>query len=212
MADLTCELAAPTPDVLTIGESGTDAEYRQLCEQLGIRNAAVVRADLEAVLFDEGIRVYSRTAVNDYMGELVKAENARLEADWCEKNPEWAKGYYEEQAEIAKNSAKNRAKSITYTLVFSQHITGPPTIRWDWRGIRKCDAKRTNLAGLYPHAIPYSALLTMASILARVKDALFFVSNYEAVKPDPFMLVTHKLLGLAEGYVIDRWNEPRFRD
>ena len=62
---------------------------------------------------------------------------------------------------------------------------------------------------VYPHAVPLHALLKVEELEDEFTPGAlqFVVSDYEAVKPDPFLLVT--AAGLPN-YVIDVWDEPNF--
>lgn len=106
--------------------------------------------------------------------------------------------------------------------------------RWVWKPMRESDKSKTDKAiglatwrrpakvandfgvlsvDLYARAIPARVLETVASVLAKLPDALFVVSDYEATKPDPFLAVTtQKLLDEGKIWIIDVWAEPGFTD
>lgn len=89
------------------------------------------------------------------------------------------------------------------------------------------------LSGIYNKAVPLAVLLTIDKIEEAMKSAVekpaFFISDYEARRPDPFLLVTVPSLGLSQYsepdgtgtflrarpepscFVIERWDEPSFR-
>ncbi len=85
-------------------------------------------------------------------------------------------------------------------------------LTWGWRPLRpfdKSDNIPYRLSGTYAKPVPYPVLLTVKRITDVFGKALsFFVSDYEVVKPDPFLMVTAQ--GLPQ-YVIERWDEPKFR-
>lgn len=93
---------------------------------------------------------------------------------------------------------------------------------WVWRPMRSVDKEdlheQASAAGiistkLYGRAIPARVLETAASVLEKIPDATFFVSDYEVVKPDPFLAVTTKrMLEQDKLWIIDVWAEPGFSD
>jgi hypothetical protein len=65
----------------------------------------------------------------------------------------------------------------------------------------------------YPHAIPERVITNAARLLECEPDVMFLISNYEAVKPDPFMAVTTpRLLETGKVFIVDQWDEPGFSD
>lgn len=117
---------------------------------------------------------------------------------------------------------------------------------WAWKACRNLDAARCRghltihnhnnngsfREGLYDKPIPFPALLTMDRIEEAAKIAgiapAFFVSDYVARVPDPFLMVTipaaggsqvtetHGRLWVANPepacFVVERWDEPSFRE
>ncbi len=92
--------------------------------------------------------------------------------------------------------------------------------RWVWKALRKVDepergAQDLNgimvLSTVYRHPVPATALAKVKELLDEMPDASFFVSDYETVKPDPFLIVTTKrLMEAGKGFIIDQWDEPGF--
>lgn len=120
---------------------------------------------------------------------------------------------------------------------------------WGWKPVRQIDLERCSAITFYQHnndgryieggtydkPIPYPVLVTMDRIEEAMKDEehkpAFFVSDYCARVPDPFLMVTVPSLGrsqigtgayahqyplwVARGepdcFVIERWDEPSFR-
>lgn len=91
---------------------------------------------------------------------------------------------------------------------------------WLWKPLRELDEKAVALGWSrtldlspkrYGQAVPAHALTVVAEVLREMPDAVFLVSDYEAVKPDPFLAVTTARL-LQEGrvWIIEQWNEPNF--
>lgn len=80
-----------------------------------------------------------------------------------------------------------------------------------WRALRRKDTEAPAQA-VYDHPVPGHAL-TKADKLLRVfdhpNDLVFEVSDYVAVKPDPFLSV--RIKGSQTRFVIAFWDEPNFR-
>jgi hypothetical protein len=99
-----------------------------------------------------------------------------------------------------------------------------PNIYWLWKPLREPDERSVNAAAAsgrtpgvplsgkrYGQAVPAHALETVAMVLREMPDAVFLVSDYEAVKPDPFLAVTTvRLLQEGRVWIIVAWNEPSF--
>jgi hypothetical protein len=103
--------------------------------------------------------------------------------------------------------------------------------RWVWKPMRKSDVK-ANAAGVktgedgvqidrvgYVSATQYSRVLPMRvmenvkSVLDCLPDAVFLVSDYEVIRPDPFLAVTTpRLLEAGKIWIIDCWDEPGFTE
>jgi hypothetical protein len=197
-----CPMPAP---LIAAPDDGGDTAYFALASKLGVRNAFIVRRELENAIREENIHVYDRKAVDAWMESLVKSENERLRKEWGETaTPE----------DIAKLVAEeSRTRSRWDLSAIFDGSERPKKVYWGWRAVRDEDIYPGTgdlLSALYPHAIPFAALATMEKILAHVSDASFAISDYEVELPDPFLMVTHKLLG-TDGLVVERWSEPSFR-
>lgn len=121
----------------------------------------------------------------------------------------------------------------------------PPRKYWKWMPVRQEDIKRCkgfvtfhqiNSSGvvgteLYDKPIPLPALITMDKIEDACKGAgvlpAFFVSDYVARVPDPFLMVTIPSRETQEQepagrlwvmnpepacFVVERWDEPSYRE
>jgi hypothetical protein len=86
-----------------------------------------------------------------------------------------------------------------------------PRVEPCWKPLRLGDRKQDGVfsSDVYPHAVPLHALLKVEELEDEFGPGAlqFVVSDYEAVHPDPFLLVT--AAGLPN-YVIDVWDEPGF--
>ena len=109
--------------------------------------------------------------------------------------------------------------------LYRQALKQGTNVRWVWKPLRSKDLDETSkqwfsaatMGSLYPtqyaHAIPERVLTTISDILAKEPNAIFLVSDYEVVKPDPFLAVTTlKMLKAGVIFIVDRWDEPGFRD
>lgn len=97
-------------------------------------------------------------------------------------------------------------------------------MRWAWKPMRhkdldtllavgESDSEATGLVvhQEYVQAVPMKAMEEAKAILASVPDAMFMVSDYVAIKPDPFLAVTTpELLKDGKIWIIDCWGEPGF--
>lgn len=65
----------------------------------------------------------------------------------------------------------------------------------------------------YQQEVPARVLAELKCMIADIPDALFLVSDYEVIKPDPFLAVTTpKLLQAGKIWIVDRWDEPGFTE
>jgi len=122
-------------------------------------------------------------------------------------------------------------KRYDYNLVddylYHQALKQGARVRWIWRPMREKDMKGASEArswapvpafglvrnDVYAKAIPERILARVAEIVEPLPDAVFLVSDYEVVKPDPFLAVsTPKLLAEHKLWIIDQWDEPGFEE
>lgn len=101
-------------------------------------------------------------------------------------------------------------------------------VHWVWKPARQKDAGVISEASLgfsstgataaglvsaklYTQIIPEQVLVEMSALLDVIPDAMFLVSDYEVMKPDPFLAVTTKnLLSAGKVWIIESWLEPGF--
>jgi hypothetical protein len=108
--------------------------------------------------------------------------------------------------------------------LYRQALKMGTRVRWVWKPAREADLKQVQSAGysntkgivygkLYAQRIPGRILEDLRCVLAEMPEAIMLVSDFEAVKPDPFLAITTPKL-LAEGklWIVDRWDEPGFED
>ncbi len=86
--------------------------------------------------------------------------------------------------------------------------------RWGWMPLRQCDTK-TNMGGgrqeVYIKPIPYPVLCTIEKLVDQFGERVnLLVSDiYTVPKADPFLAVS--VPGSQRLFVIERWDEPKFR-
>lgn len=109
--------------------------------------------------------------------------------------------------------------------LYEQALKHGAKVRWVWKPMRDTDAKAVadvswveSKSGFiygaqYQNKIPENVIERVALVLTKLPDAAFLVSDYEVVKPDPFLAVTTKKLA-AEGkvWIIAQWDNPGFVD
>lgn len=97
--------------------------------------------------------------------------------------------------------------------------------QWEWAGLRPCDVEEFSDSNWFSHhgdhRIPFShrqysanvplpVLLTVQRIAEEVPEARFYISNRrENPWADPFLMVTTKN---SSSFIIERWDEPSFRE
>lgn len=99
----------------------------------------------------------------------------------------------------------------------------PTRTNYVWRPLRASDMPRSRrcrfqhvdqIGGwiigttVYRELVPASVLHTVVKLAKLDRNLCFFVTDYEAVRPDPFLAVTKPGLPF---YVIEFWNEPGFK-
>ena len=98
----------------------------------------------------------------------------------------------------------------------SERKRGDRDIVWAWRAI--VNGSRSLVSGWshngmisqheYERAVPLDALKTVSKIRGEFPEARFYVTDYESVRPDPFLCV---MLDGCEHVVIAVWDEPDFK-
>lgn len=109
--------------------------------------------------------------------------------------------------------------------LYNQALKEGTNVRWVWKPLRESDKKASSdvatwrvVAGmgflypeLYAQRVPAEVLGKVASALKEIPDAVFLVSDYEVIKPDPFLaFTTQKLLRAGKIWIIAQWDEPGF--
>lgn len=174
----TAVLDRPTGAPWTLPPVMPDDEYLRVAAKLKLRTPAVIKARLERFLAMRGWPVFDYPKVWAYLKSLAKKESAQRYG-----GQNW-------------NDVPPSMR---------------PSVEPCWKPLRLGDRKEGGEFSslVYPHAVPLHALLKVEELEDEFgAGALqFVVSDYEAVKPDPFLMVT--AAGLPN-YVIAVWDEPGF--
>jgi len=112
------------------------------------------------------------------------------------------------------------------TYLYNKALQQKAGTRWVWKPLRTRDHDWLQNTGLtyrqfdgfgyvdnvkYVHAIPEKTLDKIACLIDEMPEALFLVSDYEVIKPDPFLAVTTAdMLEAHRLFIIDMWDEPGF--
>lgn len=97
-------------------------------------------------------------------------------------------------------------------------------VRWVWKPMRDLDLEASKNGGLswesrmgflypkvYGQRTPEEILETAGAILEVLPDAVLLVSDYEVIKPDPFLAIsTKRLLQENKLWIVAQWDEPGF--
>ena len=106
--------------------------------------------------------------------------------------------------------------------LYRQALKQGVRVRWVWKPMREADLKPVSavspqtqagylFAKPYTKRVPQAILEDAKCVLDQVQDAVFLISDFEHVRPDPFLAVsTPKLLAEGKLWIIDRWDEPGF--
>ncbi len=110
--------------------------------------------------------------------------------------------------------------------LYRQALKQGADMRWVWRPARDKDAKAIIASGqswrssatlglvstaTYRQSVPYRVLSEMKLLAEAIPGALFLISDFEALKPDPFLAVTtDSLLSAGKIWIVSQWDEPGF--
>lgn len=110
--------------------------------------------------------------------------------------------------------------------LYRQALKQGTNVRWVWKAANLSAEKRLSeeggtwrdrpgvglvFNGMYKHRVPMATMTKMRDLAAKVPDAVFLISDYEVILPDPFLAVTTMdLLSANKIWIIDQWDEPGF--
>lgn len=124
------------------------------------------------------------------------------------------------QAELEELLRENNIHVYDYDKVsafLTQHFAGQ---EWGWRPLRDSDDGKLVSHGegngeivrrTYRQAVPLPVLLTVKKIASAIPEVQFYVSDLvgSVNDQDPFLMVC---AAGVNRYVVERWNEPGFRE
>lgn len=111
--------------------------------------------------------------------------------------------------------------------LYRQALKQGANYRWVWKPLRKVDVEAMSTFGsyqvyehvgvihnqLYGQLIPMRTMTVIEKMLKAMPEMIFMVSDYEVLKPDPFLAIsTRRLLAQGKVWIIDQWDEPGFTD
>jgi hypothetical protein len=109
--------------------------------------------------------------------------------------------------------------------LYRQALEKGAHMKWGWKPLRSQDLEALGKLGSVPadngvifqkqyaRRVPARILEDVKCVRAEVEDAVFLVSDFEYVQPDPFLAIsTPKLLAQGKLWIVDRWDEPTFDD
>lgn len=112
-------------------------------------------------------------------------------------------------------------------FLYQQAVAMSANYSWVWKPLRVKDWTRlhgtsargsdgmgwVSVTSQYDRRIPERVIGTIAKILQREPGALLLVSDFEALKPDPFLAITTpKLLEAGKIWIVEQWDEPAWKD
>lgn len=97
---------------------------------------------------------------------------------------------------------------LCIALTRSNHFHTGSEYTWEWVALRKKDAPHFGYP-LYQHLVPMEMLQRVKTISAKFPTAIFAVTDYAAVNPDPFICFRTSPED-HEQYVFGVWDEPGF--
>lgn len=183
----------PTAVPFTLPPVLPNDEYLQVADRIGLVSPPVLKAKLERFLAVNGWPLYPYDKVWKYLEQLAEKENPPRAA-----RPSFEAGLG------PVNSFADQLRRMEWDMV---NLWGPPSVvRPVWKPLRAVDADGEKV---YDKAVPMHALLKVEALEQEIgpNKLTFHVSDYKAVNPDPFLMVTAPGL---DKYVIDVWDEPGF--
>lgn len=178
-------------------------------EPLRMHRRTEKRSALIEFILDQGLPIYGNEQVHDYMTALAKkAYDAKndtqkkyvTETLFCWKRLDQPK----EPAPMVSVVPTQvfQATQWESSLLLTQRLAGMPF--GNWTAYKHGDTLDTR----YPHAVPVEMLKRAAVIKKQYGDkARIYVSDYEDVRPDPFIMVK---LDDCEHVIFGAWDEPGF--
>jgi len=136
-----------------------------------------------------------------------------------------------DEAELAQIIVDHGFSIYEYAPVdnylYHQALKQGTSVRWVWKPMRELDAKSVKdqaswqtfdgmgriSQSVYAKAIPERILEKAECLLTELPEAILLVSDYEVIRPDPFLAVTTpRMLQAHHIFIVDQWDEPGFTD
>jgi hypothetical protein len=111
--------------------------------------------------------------------------------------------------------------------LYNQALHMKAHTQWVWKPMRNEDSNVPSVSygsttqgtriypAVYDKAVPERVLEDVACLISDAADLnlIFLVSDFEVIKPDPFLAVsTEKLLRQGKIFIVEQWDEPGFND
>lgn len=159
--------------------------YLKVAKEIGLESASTDEAKLAQALQDRDVKIYNFDRVDAYLYNKAGAQSGNgVTYRWV-----WKAMRPKDKDKLVANEDASSGTNAFYE--------GMGLVRFD----------------LYKNAIPQRVIEAAACILDDAPDAILLVSDYEAVKPDPFLAITTpRMLAAHKIFIIDQWDEPGFND
>jgi hypothetical protein len=156
-------------------------EYLETAARVKLDSPKVLRARLEYFLATNGWPVYPYDRVWSYLEQLADQENQRV-------------------------YGRQRDQAIEEPSITRSSWSRAPQINPYWAPLRSLDDSEDEPVAVYDKDVPLHALQKVEILDREFGEGVlqFFVSDYQATKPDPFLMV---VAGNGR-FVIDVWDEP----
>lgn len=176
----------------TEDEAKTIESYSNLCAEIDFYPPQLFKKQFLAFCIKENIPIYDLAKVTKYLCFKANEESNKLNTI----------SYGDEVVWVWKPLRKKDSNLPSFKSALMSNYKFPS----DYHGSFGDPCPRNTL---YDKLVPSFILNRVKKIENKFGDIpKFFVSDYQAIKPDPFIMVTMK--GLKESIVFGVWDEPGF--
>lgn len=160
-------------------------DYIARAFRIGLASAVTDNAQMAQAIHDAELKIYTFAKVDDYL---------------------YRKGI---------------STSATHPHSLFEHWVWTPLRQRDEEALQKTERLNEHADAIgyvstaqYTRAVPERVLADIENLIdCAPLDTIFFVSDYRAVNPDPFLAVaTPKMLAAGMMYIVDVWDEPGFTE
>ena len=170
-------LTRPKPRLVVNNDDDRMLEYERLADEIGLKSAAIVQTRILRVMAENGIPRYDYGEVYAYLKRIAVREGQIF--IWQPlRERDMPKGWVMRGGDNPADSSRGH---------------GSYQNEWKYRPYNK--------------AVPIEVLRHVKIIQERVPEALFFVSDYAAPDPDPFIMTRALDTNII---VFGCWDEPGF--